>query len=148
MTIRKSWLFTALFALGCAALSAYINLFGADLSSASSQPRWMIELHIGSAIVGAFLLARFVIGSPAALNGPAFQPTRAVGMVPRVGAVNFFVPGKNSFFSAKRCLQLCGVIACLMLQFISVQTPLPAGERSGPSSPAVRMNANKGSLAT
>ena len=148
MVIRKSLVLTTLFSAGCAALSAYINLAGAGSSTVPAQPSWMIELHIGAALLGALLLPRFVIGSPAALNGPASQSTYAVGMVPRVGAVNFFVPGKNAFFSGKRSAQLLGFIACLMVQFISVQAAPLEGVRPDQTERPMRMNASKGSLAT
>jgi len=148
MIVRKSLLFTALFSAGCAALSAYLNLAGTSSSTVPTQPAWMIELHIGAALFGALLFSRFIIGSPAALNGSSSKSTYAVGMVPRIGAVNFFIPGKNTFFSLKRNAQLLGFIACLMIQFISVQTAPLGGAHPDQSGRPVRMNASKGSLAT
>ncbi|WP_175950356.1 hypothetical protein [Burkholderia sp. BCC0405] len=85
----------------------------------------MIELHIGAAAVGSLLFAWFVLGTPAALKGPVSESSYAIGMVPRIGAVRFFIPANGAFFSAFRIVQLLGVIVCLMIQFVSV-APLDA----------------------
>lgn len=66
------------------------------------------------------LFAFFVVGTPAALRGPVSASSYGVGMVPRVGAVRFFIPGNGAFFSATRIVQILGVIVCLMIQFIYV----------------------------
>ncbi|MFL9999233.1 hypothetical protein PQR34_48465 [Paraburkholderia sediminicola] len=146
MIFRKSLLFTALFSAGCAALSAYINLAGAGSSPVSAQPDWMIELHIGSAFLGAILFTMFVLGSSAAFSEPAEPSTYGVGLVPSWGTVRFPVPGRNSFFSVKRSIQLLGFLACLMIQFISVQTT-PEGRAPSPHrEQAARPNASKGNL--
>lgn len=148
MAIRRSLLFTEILIFVSTAISAACNLTGDSGSAFAAQPNWMIALHVASAALGSFLLARFIVGSPAALNGPATQSTYAVGMVPRVGAVRFFVPGKNSFFSAKRSAQLVGFVFCLMLQFISIPVGSVDDVKSQPVGQPVRMNATTGSLAT
>ncbi|WP_431823321.1 hypothetical protein [Burkholderia sp. F1] len=126
MTNLKTWLFAAGFCAGCTGLSAYINLACPSTSSALAQPDWLIELHIGTAVLGSLLFALFVAGTPAALRGPASASSYGVGMVPRIGAVRFFIPGNGAFFSAARIVQLLGVIVCLMIQFIYA-APLDAG---------------------
>jgi len=147
MIIRKPILFIGIFSAAAAAISAYVNLTGNGQADAIAQPHWMIVLHIGSAFAGALLLADFIAGSPAALRGPTEKSSYGVGMVPRVGAVKFFIPGKNSFFSGWRNLQLIGVLFCLMLQFISVAST--ADDRNPDSrEPPARMNATAGTLAT
>ncbi len=147
MIIRKSILFIGSFAIAAAAISAYVNLTANGQADAVAQPHWMIALHIGSAFVGALLLANFIAGSPAALQGPTEKSSYGVGMVPRVGAVKFFIPGKNSFFSSRRSIQLIGVLLCLMLQFISVAGTADDGNPDHRQPPA-RMNATAGTLAT
>ncbi|NML35133.1 hypothetical protein [Paraburkholderia antibiotica] len=147
MIIRKSFLFTAVFSLAGAAISAYFNLADDSALQTIAQPHWMTRLHIVTAFAGAFLLARFIVDSPAALQTPTGKSSYGVGMVPRVGAVRFFIPGKNGFFSTKRSFQLIGIVVCLMLQFISVVGATDLDGSDSREQP-VRMNAADGTLAT
>jgi hypothetical protein len=147
MIIRKSFLFTCVITVAGAAISAYVNLSGQGAADAFAQPHWMIRLHIVSAFAGAFLVARYIVCSPAALRGPTEKSSYGVGMVSRVGAVRFFIPGKNSFFSTKRNLQLIGIVLCLMMQFVSVAGATDADSPDSHERP-VRMNAADGTLAT
>ncbi|MEX3686446.1 hypothetical protein AB3X91_07530 [Paraburkholderia sp. BR14263] len=126
MAKLKSWLFAAGFSAGCAVMSAYINLAHSSTSPMPAQLNWLVELHIGTALLGAMLFALFVMGTPAALRGPASASSYGVGMVPRIGAVRYFIPGNGAFFSATRIIQILGVIVCLMIQFIYAE-PLGAG---------------------
>ncbi|TDG02329.1 hypothetical protein E1N52_40260 [Paraburkholderia guartelaensis] len=126
MANLKSWLFAAGFCAGCTALSAYFNLTHSSMSTVPTRLNWLIELHIGTALLGAMLFALFVVGTPAALRGPASASSYGVGMVPRIGAVRYFIPGNGAFFSVARIVQILGVIVCLMIQFIYAE-PLGAG---------------------
>ncbi|WP_124663075.1 hypothetical protein [Burkholderia sp. Bp8998] len=122
---RKSSIFLVLFSVGCTGLSAYLNCADGVSPTTLVQPHWMIALHIGAALLGSLLFALFVLGTPGALRGPVSESSYAVGMVPRIGAVRFFIPADGAFFSAFRIAQLLGVILCLMIQFVSV-APLDA----------------------
>jgi hypothetical protein len=147
MIIRKPTLFVGIFSVSAAAISAYINLAANGAADAVAQPHWMIVLHIGSAFIGALLLASFIVASPTALQGPTEKSSYGVGMVPRIGAVKFFIPGRNSFFSGRRSIQLIAVLFCLMLQFVSVASSSDNGNPDYREPPA-RMNAAAGTLAT
>lgn len=68
--------------------------------------------------MGSMLFTLFVAGTPAALRGPASASSFGVGMVPRIGAVRYFIPANGAFFSTTRIIQIFGVIVCLMIQFI------------------------------
>jgi hypothetical protein len=72
----------------------------------------------------------------------------AAGMVPCPEATHFFARGENAFFSTSRSMQLLGIIVCLMVQFISVQTPSINNKQPDRTGWPVRMNASGGSLAT
>ncbi|WP_233853245.1 hypothetical protein [Paraburkholderia sp. HD33-4] len=104
-------------------------------------------MHIVSAFVGAFLLARYIVNSPDALQGPTEKSSYGAGMVSRAGAVRLFIRRKNSFFSATRNLQLIGIVLCLMVQFISVAETTQTDSPDPHERPA-RMNAADGTLAT
>ncbi|HEX3382405.1 MAG TPA: hypothetical protein VHU21_21770 [Paraburkholderia sp.] len=147
MYIRKSFLFTGVVTVAGTAISAYVNLSSQGAADAFAQPDWMIRLHIVSAFAGAFLLARYIVSSPAALQGPTKQSSYGVGMAPRVRTVRVFIPGTTRFFSTKRNLQLIGIVLCLMVQFISVAGTMDAESPDSHGRP-VRMNAAHGTLAT
>jgi hypothetical protein len=149
MFARKSLFFTLFMCAGCTALSAYMNLAVTDSPPIPGQPRWIIDLHIGAAVLGSLLIARFVVGSPEALNGPMSKSVYGVGMViaPRTRTFGVSLPGQNSFFSGKRIAQLLGFIVCLMVQFISIAAPTVERLPDHTERPT-RMNATKGSLAT
>ncbi|WP_133650687.1 hypothetical protein [Paraburkholderia flava] len=124
----QSWSLTALVGIVCAAVSAYINLagsHGSNVAGALAQAQWIAGAHIGAALLGSVLLARFVQGSPAALQGPAARSTvaNAPVLTRGVDSMRIVVPGKNAFFSGRRTLQLLGFIFCLMLQFVSAAPP-------------------------
>ncbi|OLL32460.1 hypothetical protein BTH42_08485 [Burkholderia sp. SRS-W-2-2016] len=148
MIIRKSLLFTGLFSIAGTALSAYVNLAGNSADRMLAQPHWMIRLHIVTAFIGAFLLARFIVGSSAALQVPVEKSSYGVGMLPLAGAVRFLIPGKNGFFSALRSMQLIGIVVCLMVQFVSVIEAPDLDGRDAPHEQPVRRNAADGTLAT
>lgn len=119
----KSWVVTGLVSVGCAALSACVNLVYPRVSS-GAQSHLMALIHIGAALLGSGLLVRFIQGSSKALNGPTYPSTVGTGVVARVGTIRVVVPGKSAFFSATRCFQLLGFIICLMIQFAVAADPL------------------------
>ncbi|WGS53792.1 hypothetical protein LFL96_22360 [Paraburkholderia sp. D15] len=119
---HKSWGITALVGAGGAALSAYVNLFAS--SAATAGPALlMAKIHIGAALIGSLLFARFIQGSPDALKGPTHPSTVGTSIVTYRGAVRVLVPGKSAFFSAIRCLLLLGFMLCLMIQFVQIAPP-------------------------
>jgi hypothetical protein len=145
--IRKYFPFAAIVSVVAATISAYVNLSGQQAADPFAQPNWIIRLHIVSAFIGAFLLARYIVSSRAALQGPTEKSSYGVGMVARAGAVRFFIPGKSRFFSVRRNLQLIGIVLCLMVQFISIAGTMQTDSPVPQERPA-RMNAADGTLAT
>lgn len=125
----KSLLLLVLFSVGCTGWATYVNLVHGTSSIALVQPNWLVDLHIGAALLGSLLFALFVAGTPTALRGPASSASYGIGVVPRAGAVRFFIPANGAFFSATRIAQIFGVLICLMIQFISVG-PLNAGNHA------------------
>lgn len=89
-------------------------------------------------MLGSMLFALFVLGTPAALRGPTTASSYGVGMVPRIGAVRYFVPGNGAFFSAMRIVQILGVIVCLMIQFIYAAPSTAGSDAQGGSARPVK----------
>ncbi|MGZ2747700.1 hypothetical protein [Burkholderia stagnalis] len=131
MQAWKSRLAIVLSGLAGTAVSAIANSDLIESSNALVQPGWMVATHLGAAFVGTACLAYFVLGSRDALNGASAPAQREIGMVPRIGAVSFFVPGHNAFFSVKRCLVLLGCILCLMIQFVAVAPQASDASKAG-----------------
>jgi len=123
MAIRKSLIFTIAFTALCVGVSAALNLLGGPSTDGFAQPDAIVWVHLGAAFLGALCLARFLVGSPAAMAAPAPQSLMAVGVVPQLGAYRYRVSGKSAFFSAKRSAQIVTVLFCLMAQFASVESP-------------------------
>lgn len=123
MAIRKAWIFTAAFSLGCAAVSAGVNLLGKTSPEAFAQPAGMIGLRIGAAFLGSFCLARFLVGAPAAMAGPPPSSLLTAAPLPEGGVHKVRVSNKGNFFSFLRSVQLVAVLFCLMAQFIAIQAP-------------------------
>jgi hypothetical protein len=125
MRIRKSWLFTSVLSVGCAALSAGVNFLG-SLPSSAIQPPAVAWIHVGAAFFGAFCLARFVVGAPAAMAGPPPKSILASAEGAQREVYKFRVSSKGHFFSLLRGGQLLAVLLCLMIQFVSVAAPASA----------------------
>ena len=123
MENAKSWLYTGLFALGCAAVSASLALLGSTPSEGVAQSAAMIDLHILAAFFGGLFLARFTLSSPEAMAGPAIAPVVAIEGAPQSALYDFRESGQKKLSSSIRGAQLVGVLACLMLQFVAVSSP-------------------------
>jgi hypothetical protein len=80
--------------------------------------------RIGSAAIGALLLARFVLGTPQALKGPTSPAISATSVIANVGTVYYRVGGKSSFFSLVRGFQLLGLIVCIASHLVVFQAPV------------------------
>ncbi|MBN3756756.1 hypothetical protein G3N95_27720 [Paraburkholderia sp. Tr-20389] len=108
----------------------------------SGQPRWMFELHIGAAALGALLIARFVSSALSAIFRLPDNTVYATGNLANGSAIRYRVDLKENFFSLARFLQVLGFVLCLMVQGVTVTSddasrrptnaaPRPARTHSG-----------------
>ncbi|HWT38206.1 MAG TPA: hypothetical protein VN289_18085 [Paraburkholderia sp.] len=118
----RSWLITCLFAAACGGASAYANLSDAAWIEVSSQPRWMLELHIG-----ALLIARFVASALSAIFRLPDNTVYATGKLADGSAIRYRVDQNESFFSAARFLQVLGFVPCLMVPGVTVTSDAASG---------------------
>jgi hypothetical protein len=134
----RSWLITGTIGALCAAISAALNLGPFAVHDGVLQPVVVAGVHAATALIGACLIARFVQGSRAAMQGPVGQFVTSSVFIARVGEFRQTVGGKSAFFSARRSLQLLGFFVCLMTQFVFVAAPTAD---NGASQPAVKAHA-------
>ncbi|WP_322007866.1 hypothetical protein [Paraburkholderia tropica] len=137
-TPQRSWLTTGMIGALCAAISAGLNLGPFKIHDGVVQPGVVAVVHAAAAFVGACLMARFVQGSRAAMQGPVGRAVTTSVFIARVGEFRHTVGGKSAFFSGWRSVQLLGFFLCLMTQFIFVAAPPSDG---GVASPATRVRA-------
>ncbi|MEM5342013.1 hypothetical protein [Paraburkholderia azotifigens] len=123
----RSWLISCLFATVCGGASAYANLADASWIDMSGQPRWMLELHIGAAALGALLIARFVSSALSAIFTLPDNTVYATGKLANGSAIRYRVDLKENFFSAARFLQVLGFVLCVMVQGVTVTSDASAG---------------------
>ncbi|WP_310630192.1 hypothetical protein [Paraburkholderia sp.] len=131
-TPLRSWLITGMLGVLCAAISAGLNLGPFKIHDGVLQPVTLVAVHAAAAFVGACLMARFVLGSRAAMQGPVGRSVTTSVFIARVGEFRQTVGGKSAFFSGWRSLQLLGFFLCLMTQFVFVAAP-PADGGAVPS---------------
>ncbi|MBN3765716.1 hypothetical protein [Burkholderia sp. Ac-20365] len=134
----RSWLITFLFAATCGGASAFANLSNAVSPGMSGQPGWIPGLHIGAAVLGALLIARFVASGYSALFRLPRNTVYATGSLADGSAIRYRVDTNASFFSLARFVQVLGFVLCLMVQGVTVSsgapaklTPRPAHTHSG-----------------
>lgn len=142
----RSWLISFLFAATCGGASAFANLSGAISPGMPSQPAWMFDLHVGSAVLGALLIARFVASALSALFRLPGNTVYATGNLANGSAIRYRVDVNASFFSLARFMQVLGFVLCLMLQGVTVSSGASEG---GPAKLAPRpAHSHSGVLST
>jgi hypothetical protein len=124
MSFQRSCLITFLTIAICTAASALANVSLIATMENCPPCRLTASWRIGTAVIGAFLLSRFIIGTPKAWQGPTAPAISARGLIANVGTVHYRIGGKSSFFSFIRGAQLLGMIVCIACQFVIFQAPV------------------------
>ncbi|AQH01668.1 hypothetical protein A9R05_23055 [Burkholderia sp. KK1] len=127
----------------CAAIAACLNVSLISAIEHCASCQLTAFWRIGTATVGGFLFARFIVGTPDALRGPTAPTISARGVIANVGTVHFRVGGKSSFFSFMRGAQLLGMIVCLAAQFVIFHAPLAENSDGHNKTQSIKSHSNR-----